>query len=149
MNTPQVEITSEQINDIPLLLGIREDMGIRQHIDSQVEQPGNWEGISSGTIVEIWLCDSLTERDHRRVAGREWAEAGRQTFNARLGIERRDRDLTEDRLARALGYLGQERMEQAIDQEMVQDWVTFYALPTETVHLDTTSVSGYTTIEEE
>jgi transposase len=149
MNTPQVEVTSEQINDIPLLLGIMEAMGIRQHIDSQVEQHGNWEGISIGTVVEIWLCYILTARDHRLVAVREWAEARRQTFNALLGIELRDTDLTDDRLARALSQLGQERVEQAIDQRMVQDWVTFYALPTETVRLDTTSVSVYTAIEDE
>jgi len=149
MNTPQVDVTSEQINDIPLLLGIMEDMGIRQHIDSQVEQHGNWEGISIGTVVEIWLCYILTERDHRLIAVREWAEARRQTFNALLGIELRDTDLTDDRLARALSHLGQERVEQAIDQEMVQDWMTFYALPTETVRLDTTSVSVYTAIEDE
>ena len=149
MNTPQVEITSEQINDIPLLLGIMEDMGIRQHIDSQIEQHGGWEGISIGTIVEIWLCYILTARDHRLVAVREWAAARQQTFNALLGIELRDTDLTDDRLARVLSHLGLEQVEQAIDQRMVQDWVTFYALPTETVRLDSTSVSVYSTIEDE
>lgn len=149
MNTPQVEITSEQINDIPLLLGIMADMGIRQHIDSQIEQHGNWEGISIGTLVEIWLCYILTARDHRLVAVREWAEARRQTFNALLGIELRDTDLTDDRLARALSHLGLEGVEQAIDQRMVQDWVTCYALPTETVRLDTTSVSVYSRIQDE
>jgi transposase len=149
MNTPRVAITSEQINDIPLLLGIMEDMGIRQHIDSQIEQHGSWEGISIGTIVEIWLCYVLTERDHRLVAVREWAGARQQTFNALLGIELRDTDLTDDRLARVLSRLGLEGVEQAIDQRMVQDWVTFYALPTETVRLDSTSVSVYSAIEDE
>jgi transposase len=149
MNTPQVEITNEQINDIPLLVGIMEDMGIREHIDSQIEQQGNWEGISIGTLVEIWLCYILTARDHRLVAVREWAEARRQTFNALLGIELRDTDLTDDRLARALSQLGQEGVEQTIDQRMVQDWVTVYALPTETVRLDSTSVSVYTALEDE
>src|SRR5438094_424374 len=115
MNTPQVEITSEQINDIPLLLGIMEDMGIRRHIDSQIEQHGNWAGISMGTLVEIWLCYVLTERDHRLVAVREWVEGRRQTFNGLLGIELRETDLTDDRLARALSYLGLEQVEQDLD----------------------------------
>ncbi len=149
MNTPQVEITSEQINDIPLLLGIMEDMGIRQHMDSQIERHGGWEGISIGTLVEIWLSDLLTERDHRLVAVREWAEARRQTFNTLLGIELRDTDLTDDRLAQVLSHLGVERVEQQIDQRMVQDWVTVYALPTETIRLDSTSVSVYSAIEDE
>ena len=42
MNTPQVEITSEQINDIPLLLGIMEDMGIRP--GKEVEMLNNGGG---------------------------------------------------------------------------------------------------------
>jgi transposase len=149
MNTPQVEITSEQINDIPLLLGIMEHMGIRQHIDNQIEQHGNWAGISIGTLVEIWLCYVLTERDHRLVAVREWAEARRQTFNALLGIELRETDLTDDRLARALSQLGLEQVGQGIDQRMVQDWITVYVLPRETVRLDSTSVSMYSAIEDE
>jgi hypothetical protein len=33
--------------------------------------------------------------------------------------------------------------------QALQEWVTFYALPMETVRLDTTSVSVYTTIEDE
>ena len=56
MNTPNVKVTNEQVNDVPLLLGILEDMGIRWHIDEHIEQHGSWEGISAGTIVEIWLC---------------------------------------------------------------------------------------------
>jgi hypothetical protein len=48
-------ITSEQINELPLALGIVEDMSIRQHIESQIEQHGGWKGISIGTILEIWL----------------------------------------------------------------------------------------------
>ena len=63
MNTTNVKVTNEQINDVPLLLGILEDMDIRRHIDAHVEQHGSWEGISAGTIVEIWLCYMLTEQD--------------------------------------------------------------------------------------
>jgi hypothetical protein len=112
-------------NDIALLLGIMEDMGIRQHMDSPIEPHGNWEGISIGTMVEIWPGNSLTARDQRLIAGREWSGARQQMFNALLGIEWRDTDLTADRLARALSQLGQEGVEQAIDQRMVRDWVTF------------------------
>ncbi len=41
-------ITSEQINDLPLLLGIVEEMGVRRVIDAQIRPHGNWEGISVG-----------------------------------------------------------------------------------------------------
>jgi transposase len=80
---------------------------------------------------------------------REGVAARQQTFNALLGIEWRETDLTDDRLARVLSQLGLERVEQAIDQRMVPDWVTFYALPTATVRLDSTRVSGASAIEDE
>jgi transposase len=149
MSTPQVDISSEQINDIPLLLGIMEGMGIRQQIDSQMERHGGWEGISIGTIVEIWLSYMLTERDHRLVAVREWGQARQQTLNDLLGIALRATDLSDDRLARVLTHLGNERVQRRIDAVLVHDWVTVYALPTETIRLDSTSVSVYSEIEDE
>ena len=68
-----LDITTEQINDRPLLWGIVEDMGIRRMIDARIQPHGGWQGISVGTIVGIWLCYILMERDHRLVSVRDWA----------------------------------------------------------------------------
>ena len=56
MNTTTVKVTHEQVNDIALLVGFLESMGVRRHIDGQVRQQASWEGISVGTIIENWLC---------------------------------------------------------------------------------------------
>jgi hypothetical protein len=69
-----LEITTEQINDLPLLMGLVEEMGIRQRIDAQVRPHGRWQGISVGTVVSIWLCHLLMERDHRLVGMRQNSE---------------------------------------------------------------------------
>ena len=58
---PELTVTSEQINSLPLLLGILEDMGIRHLIDAHVTPHGHWQGISVGTAVTIWLCCLLQE----------------------------------------------------------------------------------------
>jgi len=52
-------ITNEQINDLPLLLGIVEEMGVQRVIDTQIRPHGNWEGISVGTAVSVreWAAD--------------------------------------------------------------------------------------------
>ena len=92
--TETLEITTEQINDLPLLLGIVEELGIRRLIDAQIRPHGGWQGFSVGTVVSIWLCHLLMERDHRLVVVREWAAARRQTLNALLGVQLRDTDLT-------------------------------------------------------
>jgi transposase len=149
MNATPVKVTNEQVNDVPLLVGILEQMGVQRHIDACVEQHGNWEGISIGTLVEIWLCYILTEQDHRMVAVREWAIDRRVMFNTLLGIDLRDTDLSDDRLAVALSKLGYEAFQQQADESMVADWVSVYALPTHTIRLDSTSVSMYSQIEYE
>lgn len=149
MSTTNVKVSNEQINDVPLILGILEEMGIRRHIDEQVEQHGGWEGISAGTIVEIWLCYMLTEQDHRLVAVRDWVADRRQLFNALLGIELRDTDLTDDRLAVVLDKLGYTGIQQQVDRSMLKEWLSIYALPSHIIRLDSTSVSVYNAIEDE
>ena len=84
--TETLEITTEQINDLPLLLGLIEEMGIRQRIDAQIRPHGHWQGISVGTVVSIWLCHLLMEHDHRLVVVRDWAAGRTQTLNALLGV---------------------------------------------------------------
>src|SRR5579864_6572261 len=135
-----IEITTEQINDLPLLLGIVEEMGIRRRIDAQIRPHGGWQGISVGTVVSIWLCHLLMERDHRLVAVREWAAARTQTLNDLLGVCVRPTDLTDDRLANVLTMLSAPADQEAVDQALLAGWLRVYALPQRTVRLDSTSV---------
>ncbi|MFC1960616.1 IS1634 family transposase [Chloroflexota bacterium] len=139
----KLTITSEQINDVPLLLGIMADMNIQDLIDEQVQPHGAWQGISVGTLVMIWLSYMLTEQDHRMVMVREWVEARQQTFNELLGVNLRDTDCTDDRLANVLSMLGDPDTQAALDQSMLQRWVSVYELPTKTMRLDSTSASVY------
>jgi transposase len=149
MKANQVQVTNEPVHDVPLLLGVMEEMGIRRHIDGAIEQHGGWEGVSVGTIIEIWLCYLLTEHDHRLEAVREWVNDRQQVFNALLGIRLRETELSDDRLAVVLGKLGDEGIQAVVDEAMVREWVTVYALPSEVVRLDSTSVSVYSEIEDE
>jgi len=141
------DITTEQINDLPLLMGIVEEMGIRGMIDARIRPHGGWQGISVGTVVSIWLCDIVMERDHGLVQVRAWAAARGRTLEALLGITLRETDLTDDRLANALTMLSaaadQAADQAAVDRALLADWMTVYALPTETVRLDSTRVSVY------
>lgn len=138
-----LQINHQRIDDIPLLLAIMIEMGIPQQIDQQIKPHGHWQGISVGTVVTIWLCYILTEHDHRLVAVRDWVAARQALFNRLLGIELRDTDLTDDRLANVLTMLGETENQTALDQGMVQEWVTLYELPTDVTRHDSTTVSVY------
>jgi transposase len=141
--TETLSITTEQINDLPFLLGLVEDMGIRQTIDAQIQPHGGWQGISVGTVVSVWLCHLLMERDHRLVSVRDWAAARQQTLEDLLGVPLRDTDLTDDRLANVLTMLSAPADQAALDQALLADWIRVYRLPRERARLDSTSVSVY------
>jgi transposase len=148
MSTPSFTITNEQINSLPLLLGIIDDMGIRQIIDSYITPHGNWEGASVGTVLAIWLSHILIERDHRLAFVRDWVAERQQTINTLLQITLRDTDCTDDRLANILTMLGDPTTQAALDGALVQRWVRVYRLPTDTMRLDSTSVSVYHDVDE-
>jgi transposase len=143
MTPPTLTITNEQVNSLPLLLGIIMDMGIRELIDAHVTPHGNWEGASVGTLLSIWLSHILQERDHRLVAVRDWAADCSQTINTLLDSTLRDTDCTDDRLASILTLLGDPATQATLDAALLQRWMRVYRLPTETVRLDSTSVSVY------
>jgi transposase len=143
MTPPELTITTEQVNSLPLLLGIMTDRGIRDLLDAQITPHGNWEGASVGTIVSIWLSHILLERDHTMVSVRDWAMDRVQTLNQLLAVSLRDTDCTDDRLARILTLLGPPTTQATLDAALMQRWIRVYRLPTETVRLDSTSVSVY------
>jgi len=143
MTPPSLTITNEQVNSLPLLLGIIIDIGIRDLIDTHLTPHGNWEGASVGTVLSIWLSHILQERDHRLVTVRDWAADRVQTINRLLEISLRDTDCTDDRLATVLTLLGDPSTQAALDAALLQRWVQIYRLPIETVRLDSTSLSVY------
>jgi transposase len=143
MTTPTLTITNEQVNSLPLLLGIITDMGIPDLIDAHVTPHGNWEGASVGTVLTIWLSHILQQRDHRLVSVRDWAADRVQTINQLLKIRLRDTDCSDDRLASILTMLGDPVTQAALDAALLQRWLRVYRLPTATVRLDSTSLSVY------
>jgi len=139
----QLTVTSEQINSLPLLVGIIEEMGIREIIDAEIKAHGHWQGASVGTIVTIWLAHMLMERDHRLVMVRDWAAERAESINQLLGIQLRDVDCSDDRLANILSMLGSALVQARLDSACMQRWIRVYELPRQTMRLDSTSVSVY------
>jgi transposase len=143
MTTPPLSITSEQINSLPLLFGILEDMGVAKTLDAHIRPHGHWQGASVGTLVTVWLCHLLQQRDHRLVSVRDWVQERTQTFASLLSAPLRDTDCTDDRLANVLSMLSTSEIQAKLDADLVSSWIQTYSLPTERVRLDSTSVTVY------
>lgn len=68
------KLVSVRVDDIPLLYEMIKSYGIIDAIDAHYPTHGNWEGVSIGHIVGIWLCYLLSECDHRLSFVEEWTE---------------------------------------------------------------------------
>lgn len=143
MTTSPLSITNEQINTLPLLFGILEDMGVAKTIDAHIRPHGHWQGASVGNLVTVWLCHILQQHDHRLVSVRDWVQERQQTFASLLGAPLRATDCTDDRLANVLSMLGSSQIQTQLDKDLVGSWIQTYHLPTERVRLDSTSVTVY------
>jgi transposase len=142
-NSNSTTLLNEQVNSVPFLLGLIEDLGIGSLIDAHVRPHGHWQGASVGTLVTIWLAHILSERSHRLVAVRDWAAARSHTIQTLLGFDLRATDCTDDRLANVLSMLGSPSTQAILDSALTHRWIRLYRLPSDTIRLDSTSVSVY------
>ncbi len=103
--TEKLNITTERVDDIPVLLAQSEKMGIVELLDASFQPHGNWEGISLGLTTTIWLTHILSEGDHRMNQVQPWAAMRLQTLQRCSGQAVRDREWSDDRLGIVLDAL--------------------------------------------
>ena len=69
----QLTMTTERVDDIPVLLAQSEKMGIAGLLDAFFQPHGNFEGTSLGLTTTIWLTHIVSEGDHRMNQVQPWA----------------------------------------------------------------------------
>lgn len=147
--TESLTITTERVDDIPLLIAQLERMGLPAVLDAQFPTHGNWAGLSLGWTTAIWLVHILSEADHRMNHVQPWAERHLQTLRATTGQELRPLDLADDRLAAILRQFSNDQRWQACETALAQHLVRVYDLALTRVRLDTTTVTAQHLITED
>lgn len=132
------EARIERVDDIPVVYGMLKGMGIREIIDKQIQPHGNWEGLSVGWVITLWLVHILSEKNHLMEPVQEWAKKRLTLLRGLTHQAIRELDLADDRLAACLNYLQGSEAWQAIEQEIGVRVIRVYELPTEIVRLDAT-----------
>src|SRR5262247_1433339 len=148
MNEIQSIIT-ERVDDIPLLLEQMQRMHLPTLIDQHFPTHGNWQGLSLGWVTTIWLSSILSRGDHRLVHVEPWAAKRLETLRTTTGQAVERLDFTDDRLEIVLRCLHDDTRWAAFESALNQHTVRVYALPTERVHVDSTSASAYATVTPE
>ena len=138
MKTPEVTISVERLDDMPLLFGFIEKMGIQTAIDTVIKPHGNWQGLSMGWVVTIWLIHIASAYNHRMDRVQAWVATHLVTLSQLTGQEVTELDFTDDRLAICLRELHEASQWQRIEALLGNRLLRVYELPAKTVRLDAT-----------
>ncbi len=141
--TPEMNITTERIDDFPLLLEVMQRLGLPAIIDHHLRRHGLQQGLSWGWIATIWLAHILTQSNPRKQPVQSWVRQAHETIERITGMRVNELDFTDDRLTLLLRRLSKPETWQAIETELGQSILRVYELKPERVGLDATTVSGY------
>ncbi len=142
-------VTTERVDDIPLLLAQSEKIGVPTLLDQHFKPHGNWEGCSLGWTATIWLTHILSEGDHRLNQVQGWVADRLQTLSLGSGQTVRALDWSDDRLGIVLDELSDPAQWQAFEQELNRRTLRVYRLKPRQVRVDSTTASGYWTVTDD
>jgi transposase len=145
MTSPEMQIRSERIDDMPVLIERLKQMRVAEIIDETVGRHHLWEGMSKGWTSLVWLAHIIMTGDHRKVHVRRMLNECRESLSRLLGEEVRESEFNDDRLGRILAALGQQERAEEIERAMNKHCIRYYRLKTDkpVARIDTTSVSVY------
>ncbi len=142
-------ITTERVDDLPLLLTHLIQMGVPRLLAAYFRQHGNWQGLPACWVATVWLAHLLSEGDHRLNHVQPWAEQRLHTLQAFLPHPIQPLDLTDDRLASILRMLSDDTAWVGFERALTRDTLRVYDLRPTRVRLDTTTSSGYWDVTED
>jgi transposase len=97
MNTIH-NITTERVDDTPLLIEEMKRMELPTLIDQHFLAHGNWYGLSMGWVSTVWLSSIISQGDHRLSHLEPWVAHQPETLKISTGQEIERLDFTDDRV---------------------------------------------------
>lgn len=138
INIEGVIVNIERVDDLPVIYGLLQKMGIQAILDDVVTPHGNWEGLSPGWVMTIWLMHILSEHNHLMEPVQEWVSRHKYTLEGLTGQSIRELDFADDRLGICLKYLHEKEVWFAAEAQMGEHQIRVYHLSTDRIRLDAT-----------
>ena len=139
----EVDIDTERVDDIPVLIHKQRMMGIPQVLDEVINSHGNWQGLSVGSLTAAWLTYILSEADHRMCKVEPWAAKRLETLLVLFSEIVSEKDFSDDRLAAVLRFLGDDTVWEEVETRLGQRLIRVYDLKSDHVRLDSTAAAVY------
>jgi hypothetical protein len=72
--SPKITATHERVDDIPAIIAHLKKMRVAEGLDNHFPTNGNWEGLSLGWTIVVWLTFILSKGDHRLYRVEPWVK---------------------------------------------------------------------------
>ncbi|UUX92494.1 IS1634 family transposase [Methanoplanus endosymbiosus] len=142
-------VTNEMVDDIPILLNTLQIMNLPAIINEICPTHGNWSGLPIGEMCAIWITHIISQADHRLSHVQKWARCHIHTLSLFLGMEVRELDFTDDRLAIILEKLSDDEVWEQIESRLNQESLRIYDIDNPTVRIDCTTVNSNCLVTED
>ncbi len=139
------EIQIERLDDIPLLIGLQQQLVLDAIIDDVIPRHWRHQGLSLGQLVVGWNAYILSEADHRKIAVERWGVEHQALLSELFGTPVRRTDFSDDRLSQLLTELADDAAWRCIEQKLWRNSISVYQLVPDRVRLDASRFSGYHT----
>jgi len=141
--TETLTITTERVDDIPLLLAQMQQMDLPNLLATSFPTHGNWQGLSPAWVTCIWLTHVLSQADHRLSYVQPWVDRHLACLQAATGQALRPLDFSDDRLASLLRQFSDDYYWESFETALNRRLLRVYDLQPQRVRLDSTTASGY------
>lgn len=128
----------ERVDELPVLFGLLQQMHLQVIVDAVIVPHGNWQGLTPGWVITIWLMHILSEQSHCMEPVQEWAAKHLVSLGRLTGQAVQALDFSDDRLALCLKELHRPKVWQAIEAELGATLIRVYSLKQNIMRLDAT-----------
>ncbi len=123
-----IDTQIENVDELPVVYGLLQKMNIQATIDSVIQAHGNWQGLSMGWVVTIWLMHILTQHTHRMDCVQEWVSNHLYVLRKLTKQKITALDFTDDRLALCLRYLSPSGRWAQLESRLTNGLIQVYEL---------------------
>ena len=105
--THEILLQHERVDDIPLLIGLMQQLHLPELMERHLGSHHLHEGLSNGWLACVWMSFILSQANHCKVSVRDWAESHQHTLETLCGQALRDVEFSDDRLSIVLWRLAE------------------------------------------
>jgi len=123
-----IDTQIENVDQLPVIYGLLQKMKTQATIDKAIQPHGNWQGLSIGWVITIWLMHILTQHTHRMDCVQEWVGNHLVVLRKLTGQSVTALDFTDDRLASCLRYLSPTERWSQLENRLTRGVIQVYRL---------------------